>query len=111
MDPYADYEFYTKEYGGMAIPEKAFTRLATEASFFIDRITFGRVTEPIDEVKLATCKVAEVLHRIERNDGKSSESDGSVSVTYDLRTKNEVRLNKAAVPYLAGTGLLYRGLP
>ena len=111
MEAYADYEFYTKEYKGSTIPEKAFDGLALKASFFIDYITFNRVKAPvIDQVKLAVCAVAEEIQKHEKNDGKSSESVGKHSVTYNTKGTVDRKKISAANMYLAHTGLLYRGL-
>lgn len=111
MEAYADYTFYKKDYKGASIPESAFDRLALEASFFIDYITLDRIEEPvIDKVKLATCAVAEVIKQHEKNDGKSSETVGKHSVTYNTKGTVDRRKISAATVYLANTGLLYRGL-
>ena len=37
---YADYKFYTENYGGKSVAEGDFPRLAAKASALIDRLTF-----------------------------------------------------------------------
>ena len=39
---YADYAYYTDSYGGKAIKQEDFPRLAAKASAYLDNITFGR---------------------------------------------------------------------
>lgn len=110
---YADYPYYRDIYGGSAISEAAFTRLALLAEAQINQMTFGRINpdEPIAEaVKSAVCAVAEELSRQEQGPEKASESVGKQSVTYVVSGKsNEQKCRDIAYPFLAGTGLLYRG--
>ena len=39
---YADYAYYTDIYGGKAVSQEDFLRLAAEASAYLDRVTLGR---------------------------------------------------------------------
>ena len=112
MVRYADFAFYMTEYGGNII---------TRASTYIKAITFSRVDENNipEEVKAAACAVAEVIYKAESStEGeKKSETVGKLSVSYvteqaDGQIKEKVLRKKqyaAAYPYLAATGLLYRG--
>ena len=121
MVRYADFAFYMTEYGGDIIPNEQFQRVITRASAYIKAITFSRVDENniSEEVKAATCAVAEVIYKAESStEGeKKSENTDGYSATYvteqsDGETKEKVLQKKqyaAAYPYLATTGLLYRG--
>ena len=122
MVEYADRDFYENIFHGEIIPEKAFPGMVLKASIFVKFITFSRVdemTEILEEVSLATCAVADVMYQdVMRKDDAGREvvnenNDGySVSfVTSESKTTGTVehRCKKAAYPYLAHTGLLYRG--
>lgn len=91
--------------------------MAIEASFYLNELTLGRIGEPIDEVKMATCAVAEITHKeyVQMNEDQiASESVGPHSVSYVKKTKTADEFNrdkmKTSRMYLANTGLLYRGL-
>lgn len=120
MPAYVDFEFYKNEWKGSLIEGEAFPNLSIMASYEVDRITFGRIDEKklTDEVKFATCAVAEKIHQIKKATdghlGKKSESVGKQSATYDENmqqgsTGYHKALRHAAYPYLVNTGLLYRG--
>ena len=121
MVRYADLAFYMTEYGGNIIPNEEFQRVITRASTYIKAITFSRVDENNipEEVKAATCAVAEVIYKAESSteEEKKSETVGKLSVSYvteqaDGQIKEKVLRKKqyaTAYPYLATTGLLYRG--
>ena len=111
---YADYVFYTNEYKGKSIPENAFEELAAKAGFFIDSITFNRIGEDDvpDKVKMASCAVAEEIHKQNEDKRVSSEKIGNYSVTYTTDSwKPEKKMYNAAALHLANTGLMYRGQP
>lgn len=122
MARYANYAFYTTEFDGNIIPEETFHRVAARASAYVKAITFSRVDENNipEEVKAATCAVAEIIYKAEsptNEKEKKSETVGKLSVSYvteqeDGQIKEKVLRKKqyaAAYPYLATTGLLYRG--
>lgn len=122
MVEYADRDFYENTFHGEIIPEEAFSGMVLKASIFVKFITFSRVdemTEIPEEVSLATCAVADVMYQdgMRKDDAgreiASENNDGySVSfVTSQSKTTGtvEYRCKKAAYPYLAHTGLLYRG--
>ena len=118
---YADYEFYVNEYYGDILTEDNFSKFASRASDYIDRVTMGRANAEIDAVKKACCAAAEQYCRI--NSAKesatagelASETVGSYSVTYrssvELSAALEKELRGIVEGYLANTGLLYRGIP
>ncbi len=122
MVEYADRDFYENTFHGEIIPEKAFHSMILKASIFVKFLTFSRVddmTEIPEEVSLATCAIADVMYQdgMRKDDAgreiASENNDGySVSfVTSQSKTTGTVehRCKKAAYPYLAHTGLLYRG--
>lgn len=109
-----DYQFYTDIFKGTIIPDVyAFESAVIEASAYIEYITMGNVSKlktiP-DKVHMAVCAVAEVIYNESQQGSISSESVGNHSVSYN--TNRDFENNKAykARLYLAGTGLLYRGL-
>lgn len=72
---YTDFEFYTVKYGGSAVPESDFDRIADRASDFLDVITFDRLAGglPSDEraatkVQKAVCAVCDKLYQLELAD-------------------------------------------
>lgn len=119
MQIYADFDFYRDTFKGTLIEDKdAFSRMAIEASFFINEQTLGRIDIPSEEVKLATCAIAEVTHKeyTQNNEDQiASETVGPHSVSYVKNTKTIEEYDKEKSRllrmYLANTGLLYRGLP
>ena len=46
---YADYAYYTDSYGGKAVSQEDFLRLAAKASAYLDNLTFGRAAGNADE--------------------------------------------------------------
>ena len=119
MVEYADRDFYENTFHGEIIPEKAFPGMVLKASIFVKFITFSRVDEMTEIQEEVTCAVADVMYQdVMRKDDAGREvvnenNDGySVSfVTSESKTTGTVehRCKKAAYPYLAHTGLLYRG--
>ena len=120
MNLYADYKFYTDDYLGRAIPAEAFPRYVRDASKYIDNVTFGRINGNIsDDVKMACCAVAEEMYAQNVSganavSGKASESVGDYSVSYtgmsaDREKILSARLYSAALKWLDGTNLMYRG--
>ena len=115
MVEYADRDFYENTFHGEIIPEKAFPSMVLKASIFVKFLTFSRV----DDMTEIPCAVADVMYqdRMRKDDAgreiASESNDGySVSfVTSQSKTTGTVehRCKKAAYPYLAHTGLLYRG--
>ena len=90
MVSYTDYNFYTREFGGSAIPEEAFLGIIAKASVFIRLITFDRVDEddPPEEVQAAACAAAEALYSASNTQAVKAESVGNVSVSYVTEQKD-----------------------
>lgn len=118
----ANWDFYKNTFLGTAIKEQDFPRLASRASEYIDRVTFGRAVEAEGDnavaVKKAVCAVAEVLQAYDMAGGAlitgiESERVGSHSVTYASGAANDaLMLDVLGVSsvYLEQRGLMYRGL-
>lgn len=125
MATYVDFAYYSTTYGGKAIASTDFTALAKRASAAIDLLTMDRaaaymaiaVPTPeeaaiIDKIKMATCAVMDEQDNFSQAGGiVASESVGSHSVTYANTTNQSLskRLSGAAYPFLAHTGLMFRG--
>lgn len=124
MNLYASYAYYISTYRGN-LTEEEFEKAIVPATAHVRRITFGRADQnmELDEVKLATCAVCDLLANDEKtrsqHSGRTvvSENTDGYSVTYesgrggdtadDLLTR---KLYKAAELYLEPTGLLYAGV-
>lgn len=115
---YADYDFYCNDYCGSKIKTaEEFNRMAVEASAYLNQITLGRIETPSDEVKMATCAIADVYfnqYKAENEKEVASESVGPHSVSYVKKSKTMIDYQKEkrekAMIYLSNTGLLYRGV-
>ena len=121
-----DYSYYRDVFGGRAVSEADFPRLARKARAYIQYLTGGRAEGcSVDAVRDAVCAVCDVYAaeeaRLEKARGDArevaSENNDGWSVSYVTegqagRTHEETLREKAyqaAYPYLAFTGLLYRG--
>lgn len=124
MNLYASYAYYISAYRGN-MTEEEFEKSIVPATAHVRRITFGRADQNmgLDEVKLATCAICDLLANDEKarsqHSGRTvvSENTDGYSVTYesgrdgdtadDLLTR---KIYKAAELYLEPTGLLYAGV-
>lgn len=124
MNLYATYAYYISTYRGN-LTEEEFEKAIIPATAHVRRITFGRADQnmELDEVKLATCAVCDLLANDEKarsqHSGRTvvSENTDGYSVTYesgrnggtadDLLTR---KIYKVAELYLEPTGLLYAGV-
>lgn len=111
---YADYTYYSAEFLGNKVPETDFPRVSARASEYLDSVTAGIIAKlqaTPEEVKKATCAIAEKEYSREQGQEVASESVGSYSVTYkDAQTPYEKELYNIAKRYLGHTGLMYRGI-
>lgn len=123
---YANYSYYTKQFGGDLFTESAcFDALAKRASRIVNQYTFGRIeVEELDRrpygtaVKDCVCMIAEKLETIKRESEEStvsSETVGNRSVTYRADKKRsdqeiETLIYNIVCNQLATTGLLYAGI-
>lgn len=113
MAGYADYSYYEKEYGGKNVDSTTFGRFIKRASFYIDRITGGRVpNSPPESVKMAACAVVDAMFINEQGGELASQSVGSWSKSYASKKakSNEQRIYDAAMQFLSGSGLIKRWL-
>lgn len=121
MTAYTDEEFYKNEYlcGKKAVISTAFYFYARRATQEIRRFTGSNVEESdIPKcVKMCCCEIAEMLFKADNctsQIGVSSEKTGDVSISYESSESQRQVLSKKikSVIYLwlAGTGLLYRGV-
>lgn len=107
---YADYAYYKNTYGGH-LDAEAFLRFAPKASMYLEGLTLGQVKAPIPEsAKGAMCAVCDFYAEYEGRAGISSESNDGYAVSYAGDSSEAGGAYSAAEPYLAGAGLLYRGL-
>ena len=109
------YQDYTDIYGGPVIPEAAWTRSYNDAEALASELTFGRIREALSEdlrglAILAVCAAAEGLFRAEAGKSIASENNDGYSVAYRAPAEVQAQAAGAARSYLAGTGLLYRGV-
>lgn len=118
MTQYADYIYYKEKYQG-SMPETDFNKMSKSASTKIKANTFGRIDENNlqEEVKWCTCVIADTLLTASKSKGKSSESVGSWSISYDNNSKTDTDETVQSIikeflseVYTAdGTPVLYRG--
>lgn len=132
MTNYTNYSYYVNTYKG-DMPEDDFEKLVVRASAEVRKNIFNRdITNYEDEVQMATCSVADILHKISNLEARadklvssdrniiSSESVGDLSRTFANTTnlndlENEISNQKLKIieeirMYLIHTGLLYRGV-
>lgn len=119
---YTDYEFYALEYCGDVIPdEQSFKSAVIEATAFVDSVVFNKEFinngDNLTKYYNAVCAVADEIYKqttLDETPQKQSESIGNHSISYSISSKSctereGIKYSKARM-YLAGTGLLYRGL-
>ena len=124
MNLYADYEYYISAYKGKLAKEE-FEKSIMKASAYVRRITFGRADDnmEMEEVKLATCSVCDLIANDEKVRSKhsgravTSENTDGYSVSYESGgsggTADELldrKIFDTLELYLMPTGLLYMGV-
>lgn len=124
MNLYADYEYYISAYKGN-LAEEEFEKSIMKASAYVRRVTFGHADDnmEMEEVKLATCSVCELLANDEKVRSKhlgrvvTSENTDGYSVSYESGgnggTADELlsrKISDTLELYLMPTGLLYMGV-
>lgn len=135
---FADFTYYSEDYGGRLISEKDFDFLAAFASDMMIAETFGRLAKAVPEefigsVRRCCCELAESIYRFgsfsESGSGSenaggeiSSEKIGQYSITYSgkagqisalLSGENaglKTLCSDIIYRHLAHTGLLYKGV-
>lgn len=80
---YADFTFYTTEYGGKAITSEDFQAMANRAAAYIDAITHNAAARvaghDLEMVKMANCALAEVFQDESKLFSTSFSTDARVS--------------------------------
>ena len=119
---YADEEYYKNEYllGKESVVNAAFDFYARAATVEIKRFTGRNVDEGNipDCVKNCCCELAELVYIHEKSaaesNGKSSESVGGWSVSYESKEQAQTNYNNSVCEivykWLSGTGLLFSGV-
>lgn len=122
---YADFEYYSQNFGGNAIVEADFPALSVRASAFVDAATMGRAKTATGSnlvaVQNAVCEIAEIFQDEQRMNSStfsasgalSSESVGQWTRNYSTRTATaaemellQTRKRDALLMYFSGTGLM-----
>ena len=124
MNLYTTYAYYISTYRGN-LTEEEFEKSIVQAIAYVRRITFGRAEQnmELDEVKLATCAICDLLTNDEKarsqHSGRTvvSENTDGYSVTYESGGNGDTaddllnrKIYKTAELYLEPTGLLYAGV-
>lgn len=130
------YEFYKNNYHGDKVSIDDFPKWLAKASFDVDYLTCGNITEESleefsDNVQIAVCAIVDFLFSMDELQSRASSgasevniksiTSGSESITYNtVSTAYEKALSDPAEkrrleyeeikPYLSNTGLLYAGL-
>ena len=104
------YAFYRDIYHG-SLSEADFSRALVPAGAYLKRITASRADFDAEPVQLALCAVAEVVALEQQGGSVAAERNDTLSVTYfQPRAADAAARYQAAADFLAGTGLLYRGV-
>lgn len=117
-----DYEYYALNFKGTVIDsEVKFNSVIVEATAFVDSMIGNRKNLEYGSVMIkyqnAVCAVAEEIYKqntFDEGQQKQSESVGNHSVSYCAVSKSfaereQIKQRRARM-FLAGTGLLYRGI-
>ena len=88
---YADYAYYTDSYGGKAVSQEDFLRLAAKASAYLDNLTFGRAAGNADDerLKMCCCELCDSLLLTDGNGGMVKQSEIVGSWSYTLASSSE----------------------
>lgn len=111
-----EYSFYEEEYRGDRIQPETWPSLSRDAAAWLDAVTFGRVSDDLDEqtinaCRMAVCAAAEVLSNEREGGAITAETVGKWSRSYAADDRSRSRkLYDAAFAWLANAGLLYRGV-
>ena len=135
MNSYIDFNYYSETFKGTVIPEEKFDKFAIRASRKVKNFVLNKdITKFENDVKSATCSIAEILYNQNLNKDKltkllagsekqvSSEKVGDYSRNFtsislidlekicsDEYVNKQIKLE--LYNYLFYTGLLYSGVP
>lgn len=105
------FDYYKDVFLGSDITsQKDFKRLELRAISYVDKITFGRITEMTESVKCAVCSVCDVLKRREARGGIKKEQNDGYSVTYRETSGGEYDSLYMAASVFLPAELLYKGM-
>lgn len=104
------FDYYKDVFMGSEITSpKDFGRLELRAIAYVDKITFGRITEMTESIKCAVCSVCDVLKRRGARSGIKQENNDGYSVTFSEGFSEFDDLYMAASVFLPSE-LLYKGI-
>ena len=111
MNSYIDFNYYSETFKGTVIPEEKFDKFAIRASRKVKNFVLNKdITKFENDVKSATCSIAEILYNQNLNKDKLTKllagSEKQVSSEY---VNKQIKLE--LYNYLFYTGLLYSGVP
>ena len=105
------FDYYKDVFMGSEITSlKDFKKYEFRAISYIDRITFGRITEMTESIKCAVCSVCDVLKRRSRRNGIKQEQNDGYSVTYSESQSPEFGDLYMAASVFLPAELLYKGI-
>ena len=105
------FDYYQNVFLGSEIgSKKVFEKLELYALSYIDKITFGRITEMTESVKCAVCSVCDILKRRSKRDGIKQEQNDGYSVTYHDDISPEYDNVYMAASVFLPSELLYKGI-
>lgn len=108
--PLPTYEFYRSEHKG-ALDQEAFERALPTASARARELAPRDVPDALSEAYMhAVCALADRAAGADERGRVSSETVGGTSVAYADAGEGGFTDMDAVKPWLAGTGLLYRGI-
>lgn len=117
---YIDFSYYSDIYGGKAVPKEDFTIYEIKSRMRIDRQTFNRVKNAIEnvpgfqvpeEIKNAQCAIIDYMKLYDNNGGTivASETVSKHSVTYSGVKSYDDEIKDIVKEFLGGTPWTYMG--
>ena len=132
---YADYSYYSGDYGGTIVPATSWTAAAGKASDRMDAAVFGRLVSGVPaefetQIKRCCCELAELYYSnvllpasgSSSGQAISTETNNTYSVTYRSAADTSAALlygspagledlaQNIIMKHLGRTGLLFRGV-
>ena len=104
-----DYEFYSKTYAGIKVPQEVFEQYAYRAGVLVDSmIRTGETVSDIEKLKRLLCDLCDRIYDEDRRSGISRESLDGYDVSYS-DTYEGCEIRQIIRQYLGGDGVLFRG--
>lgn len=105
------FDYYKDVFMGSDITSlKDFKRYELRAISYIDKITFGRITEMTESIKCAVCSVCDALKKRSLRGGIKQEQNDGYSVTYCENKSPEYGDLYMAASVFLPSELLYKGI-